>query len=275
MASPFLDSITKLLFSVIISDAADTSLVEQDPPLQQQKSSLPLQRDEQDSSLPEQKNKTEWDAAATRFLITQYKDNEEKMNSGRMRKKAFWALVSSELAKINYEFTPQQTEGRWKTIMTRYKAVKESPSGSARKDFEFEEDLDSIYEGHPNIIPKVTISNTEGKKGAKKHKKSQKKDKSLKMKKQKRERNSPEPKQSDKKDKTLEQEKNGKKDKTPDQKKDKTSEQEKSGKKDKNPDKKPAEDTDQLSSDSDSDDIVKLSDSDDEVPIKNETPRHL
>ncbi|MES9882163.1 MAG: hypothetical protein ABW185_14925 [Sedimenticola sp.] len=67
----------------------------------------------------------------------------------------------NSLASTNFSLS--QTEGRWKTVTAAYRKVKDdrNKTGKERKEYEFESELDDVFEGSHTITPlKVFSSST-------------------------------------------------------------------------------------------------------------------
>lgn len=49
------------------------------------------------------------------------------MDRGKLKKKDFWKRVSEDLGKhdVKYTFSPEQVNGRWKTLQRNYKSAKD------------------------------------------------------------------------------------------------------------------------------------------------------
>lgn len=112
-----------------------------------------------------------WSKAATKLVISLYKKNENKVEKGMMRKKELWAAMSSEMSKHGYKFSPEQINGRWKTLLRAYKAIKDNDtkSGAGKKNFDYMKELDEIFGKDPAITPVVTASSTSAVVNKRKH----------------------------------------------------------------------------------------------------------
>ncbi|XP_053380081.1 uncharacterized protein LOC128548723 [Mercenaria mercenaria] len=87
------------------------------------------------------------------------------MNNPQVRKKTVWEQITAEINET-YEtkFQASQVEGRWKTILSSYRKCKDAKkeSGAARKDYEFEEELDDILMDSHTTQPAYTFSSGKG-----------------------------------------------------------------------------------------------------------------
>ena len=101
-----------------------------------------------------------WQKTATLLLIDQYKKYDGKMKSGLLTKKVMWDKVSTELKSKGFNYSPDQVQGRWKSLARGYKNVKDhnQKSGNDRKCYEYEDQLDDLFGNDPKIVPKVTTS---------------------------------------------------------------------------------------------------------------------
>ncbi|WAR28179.1 hypothetical protein MAR_013883 [Mya arenaria] len=82
------------------------------------------------------------------------------VNSGKMKKKTMWDTIGSKFQDMGYGFGSEQKCGRWKSLMRAYKNTKDSnkKSGSCRKTFEYEDQLDELFAKDPTIQPECTLS---------------------------------------------------------------------------------------------------------------------
>ena len=112
-------------------------------------------------------NMNMWDTNQTLLLIELYKQHEHKHTTKKMMHEA----ISYHLKKEGYNYSADQVAGRWKSLMRAYKNTKDnnSISGSARKVFEFESNLDELFEKDPSIIPVLTLSSSSEKVKRKPH----------------------------------------------------------------------------------------------------------
>ncbi|XP_034307601.1 uncharacterized protein [Magallana gigas] len=100
-----------------------------------------------------------WTRPATLLLISQYRENEELVTSGKLRKKALWNKIAKVLReKGNCNFSAVQVEGRWKTLMRGLKNVKDhnKKSGAERRNHPYEEELEFMA-AKPNVQPECVV----------------------------------------------------------------------------------------------------------------------
>jgi hypothetical protein len=103
-----------------------------------------------------------WKKEETLLLISKYKNYQDSIDKGKIKKKVVWNEIAKQLNEKGYKFTGDQVCSRWKTIMRGYKAVKDSnkTSGSAHKTYEYESYLDDIFCDNPVISPIAIRSST-------------------------------------------------------------------------------------------------------------------
>ncbi|XP_052783060.1 uncharacterized protein LOC128219290 [Mya arenaria] len=103
---------------------------------------------------------TNWTDSQTLLLIDCYKGYVSLVNSGKMKKKTMWDTIGSKFQDMGYGFGSEQKCGRWKSLMRAYKNTKDSnkKSGSCRKTFEYEDQLDELFAKDPTIQPECTLS---------------------------------------------------------------------------------------------------------------------
>ncbi|XP_052776101.1 uncharacterized protein LOC128213984 [Mya arenaria] len=96
-----------------------------------------------------------WSKASTKLLIAEMVQYKEKLNAGAMKKKTVMNMICQKLHQNNYLFTEDQVTGRWKTLVRAYKAVKDgqNKSGSGRKTYQYEQELDEYFQGDPIVKP--------------------------------------------------------------------------------------------------------------------------
>ena len=109
---------------------------------------------------PEEKGTYSWNRSSTLLLINLYSQFKNDIRCGKLKKKTLWERVSSELSKQGYHFTPDQVCGRWKSLLRGYKNAKDhnKKSGNDYKTYEYEDELDEIFNSDPAINPMYTLS---------------------------------------------------------------------------------------------------------------------
>lgn len=99
----------------------------------------------------------------TKCLISLYKENQTKFEDTTI-KKVIWEEVPQTLNQMcSTQYVPKQVEGRWKAIISMYRKHKDQnkSSGSGRKDYEFEKDLDEIMLKNHDTSPKFHLASTQ------------------------------------------------------------------------------------------------------------------
>ncbi|XP_053374335.1 uncharacterized protein LOC123522846 [Mercenaria mercenaria] len=103
-----------------------------------------------------------WKKEPTLLLISEYKEYQDCIDKGKIKKKVVWTEIAKHLSEEGYNFTPDQVCSRWKTLMRSYKAVKDSNkrSGSGHKTYVYESHLDDVFCDNPVIQPVEVMSST-------------------------------------------------------------------------------------------------------------------
>ena len=107
-----------------------------------------------------------WSNPNTLLLIEEYRENKEKVEKGIIRKKKGLGENFIDSEKKGFSVSPDQVNDKWKTLMRSYKFVKDNnkKSGAGRKVFEFEEELDVLFQNDIIVKPVLTLSSTGKKK---------------------------------------------------------------------------------------------------------------
>ncbi|KAH3853218.1 hypothetical protein DPMN_095740 [Dreissena polymorpha] len=70
-----------------------------------------------------------------------------------------WDTISINFKEQGYNFSTEQISGRWKSLIRAYKCTKNNKkSGSSRKNFEYESEIDELFENDPTIEPEAVLS---------------------------------------------------------------------------------------------------------------------
>lgn len=103
-----------------------------------------------------------WSRGPTLLLISQYKSKQSQIETGKKRKNKAFAEISETLKEHGYYFNHEQCASRLKTITRAYKNMKDhnNKSGNSRKSFEYEQELNDLYEKRPNIHPQFVLSSS-------------------------------------------------------------------------------------------------------------------
>ena len=97
----------------------------------------------------------------TLFLIDQYSHNKDNFKNPLIKPKVIWQDIQRNMnVKFQKNFTKEQVEGRWKTVIAGYRKFKTSQnlSGRERKDFPYEKQLDEILGDRHDIAHVLIIS---------------------------------------------------------------------------------------------------------------------
>lgn len=76
-----------------------------------------------------------------------------------MKKKEVWKIISSEMNKMGFHFTPSQCDQKWKNLTKSYRDCVDhnSKSGNDRKECPFYKELEDCYGYRPNVNPVFTL----------------------------------------------------------------------------------------------------------------------
>jgi len=102
-----------------------------------------------------------FDKTQTLALIAMYSDRKDKFESPKYRNKNLWEEITRELNYLSRTcFTPQQVEGKWKTLLSGYRKFKsdQSETGKGKKSFEYENELSDVLGSCHDITPVAIIS---------------------------------------------------------------------------------------------------------------------
>jgi hypothetical protein len=104
-----------------------------------------------------------WTKSNTLLVIEEYRANKYKMEKGLIRKKAVWEKITKMLCSKGLFVHGDQVNGKWKTLMRGYKSVKYNNKkyGAGKKSYEFETELDELFENDPIVKPVLTLSSTD------------------------------------------------------------------------------------------------------------------
>lgn len=139
---------------ILVSEASDVTGIN----LSQERTEEEIQRDIKHQEDEEENCK--WTQAPTLLLISEYKNRQERIDTGRLKKKRAFEEIAEVLKQNMYPFTDVQCASRMKTLIRQYKTVKDNnnTSGSKRKSFLYENELDSLFKDRPNIRPQFVMS---------------------------------------------------------------------------------------------------------------------
>ncbi|KAL1510069.1 hypothetical protein ABEB36_004724 [Hypothenemus hampei] len=112
----------------------------------------------------EQEEGCVWNQSNSKILIDLYKLYRSKVGTTKLKNfKKLWELLAHLLKKKhNLNFTPAQIENRWRVLERNYKKVQDNnnKTGRARKNFEFQEEMNALFGKKRNINPKILLSST-------------------------------------------------------------------------------------------------------------------
>lgn len=124
----------------------------------------PVTGDHQATDVQPPTRKVAWNKDATLCLLRLYGNMKPKFDSSRYKNCMVWRELAALLQKEEFNYTVEQVEGRWKTLLAAYRRVTDhnNTSGNDRKDFEFMSEMKEILVDNPTIQPQCTISSAEG-----------------------------------------------------------------------------------------------------------------
>ena len=96
-----------------------------------------------------------WTDAASRLLLELYSQRQHQFGDPKVKKRTIWREISEQLKISGHNFTPQQTENRWKTMTAAFRRVKDNNnrSGRQRKTCPYEKELEDLLGDRPNVQP--------------------------------------------------------------------------------------------------------------------------
>jgi len=124
----------------------------------------PVTGDHQATDVQPPTRKVAWNKDATLCLLRLYGNMKPKFDSSRYKNCMVWRELAALLQKEEFNYTVEQVEGRWKTLLAAYRRVTDhnNTSGNDRKDFEFMSEMKEILVDNPTIQPQCTILSAEG-----------------------------------------------------------------------------------------------------------------
>ncbi|KAI4454189.1 myb/sant-like dna-binding domain [Holotrichia oblita] len=103
-----------------------------------------------------------WSHNNTKLLTDLYGKYRNKVGTLELRSlKKMWELIATEINKIaNSKFFATNVENRWRVSERNYKKTVENnnKSGRGRKNFEYMQEMDEIFERKKNIYPEILLS---------------------------------------------------------------------------------------------------------------------
>ncbi|KAJ8971100.1 hypothetical protein NQ314_000882 [Rhamnusium bicolor] len=101
-----------------------------------------------------------WDRAQTLLLLEKCTNKKKDLDNPRNKKFAIYKEIAQEMQMFGYNFTYEQCMNRMKTLLTKYKQVKDHnmKSGNSRKTWEYFETMQNYVGDRPNITPVTSCS---------------------------------------------------------------------------------------------------------------------
>lgn len=116
-------------------------------------SDLPVSISADTTSLVNKANK--WDKKETLLLLNKCMTYKEKFQNPKLQKKDIFKRISDEMKQGGCHCTAEQCTNRMKTLLTKYKEVKDynNTSGNDRKNWEYYEAVRDYVGDRPTIEP--------------------------------------------------------------------------------------------------------------------------
>lgn len=119
-----------------------------------------LSSSSQYNSTDDNSSTTKWTHNATVALIHEYKDKINQFQSSAIRKDVIWKIISTNLNRQNFNYTPKQCEFKFKNLKKKYYAEIDNKKATASGEYF---DLFNEMLGHkPNVVPLATASSSRG-----------------------------------------------------------------------------------------------------------------
>ena len=79
------------------------------------------------------------------------------------KKKNVWATITRDMNKAGYNYTQNQIENKWKTLLRSHKAIVDNrkQTGGKRKTFQYFEEIQNIVGKRHDITPPLIVSSTQ------------------------------------------------------------------------------------------------------------------
>ncbi|XP_050512205.1 uncharacterized protein LOC126888195 [Diabrotica virgifera virgifera] len=103
-----------------------------------------------------------WSSYETKVLINLYVNYKEQVGSFEIRNmKMLWHTIASDLNKMGISVTKDNCLNKWRVLERGYKKFKDNQNqtGKRRKFFEFEKEMDEVFQARKNIHPERNESN--------------------------------------------------------------------------------------------------------------------
>ncbi|XP_036139703.1 uncharacterized protein LOC118644692 isoform X2 [Monomorium pharaonis] len=107
----------------------------------------------------DEKDGFRWPHEAILLLLEIYKDQENKITSGKMSVKKFWNMVTNLLLEKGYQVTGIQCKSKMAGLKNTYKSVKDhnAKSGNHPRIWQYFNIMDEIFNKKPWISPMSTL----------------------------------------------------------------------------------------------------------------------
>lgn len=104
--------------------------------------------------------KFNWTTEATKLLISLRHDHQGLFDNHAVTKKKVWQIIAQKFGEKAKPVDWSQLKGKWAKLERKYKDVKSGngKSGSGRREFLFEREMEAAIGGNPNITPVATFS---------------------------------------------------------------------------------------------------------------------
>ncbi|KAL1493944.1 hypothetical protein ABEB36_009623 [Hypothenemus hampei] len=105
-----------------------------------------------------------WNINQSKLLLDFYKELRPKVGSSEIKTlKKLWTTIAVKLNTIlGTNISPHNCENRWRVLEGGYKKFIDgkNTTGNGRTYFEFEEEMNQIFQGKKNVKPVILLSNT-------------------------------------------------------------------------------------------------------------------
>lgn len=124
-----------------------------------------MQNPSQTPAIPSNSNEyTHWSRNVTLRLIDEYKKNHKNVGSKIRSFKILYEIIANILnAEFGLKLSGPQVNNKFQTLVRSYKSVVDNnkKTGRSRKSFEFEEQMEEIFQKSKRINPDILLTETE------------------------------------------------------------------------------------------------------------------
>ncbi|CAG9817148.1 unnamed protein product [Phaedon cochleariae] len=101
-----------------------------------------------------------WDLTTTLLMLDECTTHKKELADPKMRNTAVYKKISMKMKEHGYNFTPEQIQNRMKTLISKYKEIRDHNAGSGNsfKDWEYYELMENYMGRAPNITPVASCS---------------------------------------------------------------------------------------------------------------------